>query len=149
MISFWWREKKHSTLVNDQTLFKFTMFKEILKWPNFDQEKKSIVLCSNIKYYRNPSSSDKFQIDIILMKRKRTYDIGQWSNIIKIHHDERNSKTISLPKREKEHRALANDQILFKFTIFKEILKWSHFHEQKTNIASCSITKHSSNSSWW
>ena len=94
----------------------------------------------------------KFNVEIllkfmILMKRKRTSDVGQWWNIVEIHHDERNSKMIWFWWREKEHQTLVNDEILLKFIIFREILKWSDFDEEKKNIKRWSMMKYCWNSS--
>ena len=112
LISFWWREKEHQTLVNDEILLKFIIFREILKWSE------------------------------ILMKRKRILDVGQWWNIVEIHHDERNSKMIWFWWREKEYWTFVNDGILLKFIMMRKILKWSHSEKEKNNIGRWSMMKY-------
>ena len=42
MILFWWREKVGRMLVNDERLLKFMIFREILKWFDFDEENRYI-----------------------------------------------------------------------------------------------------------
>ena len=190
MIWFWWRENEHQTLVNDEILLKFIMMREILKWSDFDEENKeywTLVNDGNIVEIHHDERNSK--TDLILMKRKRTSDVGQWWNIVEIHHDERNSKMIwfwwrekerlILMKRkrildvgqcwniveihhdgrnskmiwfwwrEKEHQTLVNDEILLKFIIFREILKWSDFDEENKNIGRWSMMEYCWNSSWW
>ena len=112
MIRFWWRENEHQTLVNDEILLKFIIFREILKWSDFDEEKKNIRCWSIMKYCWNLSCY------------------------------ERNSKMIWFWWREKEHQTLVNDEILLKFIIMWEILKWSDFDEEKNNIRRWSMMKY-------
>ena len=113
------------------------------------------------------------------MKRKRTSDCGQWWNIVETRHGKGNSKMIWCWWREKEHRTVVNVEILLKFFIVREILKWSNFmtrkkprtlvndeilfkflmvreilkradlDENKTNIRRCPMMKHSWNPAWW
>ena len=49
------RNKVHCTLVNDETLAKFILLREILKWSHFDQKKKYIGCWSTMKYWWNSS----------------------------------------------------------------------------------------------
>ena len=117
MIWFWWREKEHQTLLNDEILLKFIMMREILKWSDFDEEKKNIRRWSMMKYCWNSSCYD------------------------------RNSKMIWYWWREKEHQTLVNDEILLKFIMLREILKWSDIDEERKNIGRCSMMEYSWNSS--
>ena len=49
MISSGGREKVHRKFVNDETLVKFIIFTEILKWSHLDEEKKYIGCWSIMK----------------------------------------------------------------------------------------------------
>ena len=75
------------------------------------------------------------------MKKKGTTDVGPWWKIVEIHDDERNSKMVSFGRKEKVHWMLVNDEILLKFTMVREILKWSHFDEKKRYIGCWSMRK--------
>ena len=85
------------------------------------------------------------------MSRKTTSDVGQWWKIIEIHHGATVScKMICFSWKEKEHRTLVNDEILLKFRMMREILKWYHFDEEKNTIGRWSMMKYywNSSSSW-
>ena len=156
--------------------------REILKWSHFDEEKKNIRRWSMMKYCWNSIIfREILKWSEIFMKRKRTSNVGQWWNIVEIHHRkrnskmiwfwwfwwrenehqdvgqwwniveihdfQRNSKMIRFWWREKEHQTLVNDEILLKFIIMREILKWSDFDEEKKNIRRWSMMKYCWNSS--
>ena len=147
MIWYWWRENEHRTLVNDEILLKFIIFREILKWSDFDEENKNIGRWSMMEYCSNSSWWEKFKTDLILKKRKTTSDVGQWWNIVEIHHLQRNSKMIWFWWREKEYWTLVNVEILLKFIMMGEILKWSHSEKEKNKIGRWSMMKYCWNSS--
>ena len=128
------RQKEHRTLGNDEILLKFIIIREILQWWNLDEEKNYIGCWSIMKNCWNWSSWKQFQYDLILIAGKSTSDVGQWWNIVEIHDAKRDSRMIWLWWREKVHRVLVNDQVLLKFIIFKGILKWSYFDEEKKFI---------------
>ena len=94
MICSRWREKGYRMLVNDKTLPNVMMLREIVQLSHLDEEKKGIRCSSMIKHWRMWWWSEKLFNDLISMKRKRTSDVGQWSNIDECVHRQRNSSMI-------------------------------------------------------
>ena len=149
MVWFSSREKVHGMLVNDEIRLKLVIVREILIWSPFHEERNHIARWSMMKYCRNSSSSEGYQNDLILMKRKSTSNIGRWWNIMEIHPAESNSKAIVFWPKGEERVTLLNDEILLKFIIFRQILKWSYCDEQKQYIGCWSMMKYCGDSSSW
>ena len=148
MTSYRWRQKGHQMLVNDQTLANMMMLREIVQWSNIDEEKKNIGCWSIIKYCRMRWCCEKLFNDLISMKRKRTSDIGQSSNIGECDDAERNCLMIWSWWRRKRHQMLVNHQALTNVFIVREFVQWSHLDEEKRDIRCSSIMKHWRMCSW-
>ena len=142
MISSRWREKGHRMLVNDQTLANVFIVREIVQWSHLDEEKKDIGCWSMIKHWRMSSFSEKLFNDLISMKRKRTSDVGQWSNIGECYDDKRNCSMISSRWREKGHRLLANDHTLANIFLLREVHQSSRLDVAKKNSGCWLLSKH-------
>ena len=116
-------------------------------------KRKSIGCWSMMKGCRNSSSFswEKSENDPIFMNRKSTSNVGQWWKIDKTHPAthvaavDKNFKMISCWWREKVHGMLVNDEILLKLSLLlTEILKWSHFDDEKKYIGCSSMMN-----DWW
>ena len=142
MISSRWREKGHRMLVNHHTLMNVMMMREIVQWSDLDEEKKDMGCWSMMKHWRMLWWWEKLFDDFISMKRKRTSDVGQWSNIGECVHCQRNCSMISSRWREEGHRMLFNDETLANVTLLREIVQWSDLAEEKKDIGCWSMIKH-------
>ena len=142
MISFRLREKGHRLLVNEQRVANVMMIRDIVQWSHLDEKKKDIRCSSMIKHSRMLWLSEKLFSDLIQMKRKKTSNICESSNINECFHRKRNCSMISSRQREKGHRMLVNDQTLENVTLLKVIDQWSHLDEEKTGIGRWLMNKH-------
>ena len=119
------REKGHRMLVNHQTLANAMMLREIVQWSDLNEAKKDIRCWLIIKHWRMWSCSGKLFNDLISMKRKKTYHVGQLSNIGECSNDKRNCSMIWSRWREKRDRMLVNRQTLANTMMLREIVQWS------------------------
>ena len=93
------------------------------------------------KHWGMCSSSGKVLNDLISMKRKTTWGVGEWLNILECVHRKRNFWMILSRWREKGHRMLVNHRTLVNVTVLREIVQWSHLDEKKKDIRCCWMPK--------
>ena len=118
LISCRWREKGYWMLVYHQTLANVMMVSVIFQWSHLDEEKKDIGCWWMIKDCGICASGEKLFNNLISMKRKKTSDVGEWSNVGECVHGGRNSSMISSRWREKGHRMFVNgERLLWYFVL--------------------------------
>ena len=142
---------------NDLILIKTKGTSHVRQWWNIAEINHDQRDSKMITFWQRPNEhrmlvNNKISLKFILVrqilkwshfqKRKRTSHVGQLWNTAETLHIQRNSKMISFWRTEKEHRTSINDKILSNFIIVNEILQWSHFDQDKRNIARSSMMKY-------